>query len=630
MSDLALEVDGVGWLRLLVGATVLLLPGLAATDRWLRGVPWRWAWAPVFSLTLLSVAAVLLDFAVSLPVTTKATGLLALVLAGALGWPRIRSIGVAAWRWTKVGSPPVWHAWRGWLERRVWPALRPALGLLLVMPLLVLVHSLPHLPGAAPAGTLDVARQLGERAVDLAAGRDVPYPVHVDEHYHLAQFGEIDRTGEVRINDPYTGEPDATPLFTVGGMRSERGWQIAMVQIHQLTGASFPTLTHALPALWAAYLGLTLWLLLQPAPGALASAALVAILPTTVRFLGVAFLVPSAFALPWILAVLAVAARGQGPGRLAALAVLITGGFFMHLVPGTLTLAAGLLTAVLRPATWTQRAGLLAAILLPLVWIYPAIAADAQAAVASEHTLPFEQKLFLRLGFLVLAGAVLGAARAWHRRDESTLPHRVLFVLCLAIMASLVTSIAEEHRNEATYSRIIPTFFLTIAALAGLGFGTLAQAVPRIPLPTKWRLSQGRMMLPRIGTGAMIVVLAASLVVPVGASLADPYYRVFDDRSWQAAQEFAATRAGPEDAFLSHPWHAPILSMATGARPYTVLLPGTPPDKGQDYTYYVESGGADAQWLAEREIDYVVAPVPPNAPHHVEGPDVYRVLRPQS
>ncbi|HEX2066500.1 MAG TPA: hypothetical protein VHI93_06785 [Candidatus Thermoplasmatota archaeon] len=98
MSPGDLALDPAGWLRALGGLVLLGLPGAAAADRWLAGVPLRFVWAPVLSLTLMPLAAMLLHFAVEVPVTPATTAAIAATLALALGWPRLRAAAGAAWR----------------------------------------------------------------------------------------------------------------------------------------------------------------------------------------------------------------------------------------------------------------------------------------------------------------------------------------------------------------------------------------------------------------------------------------------------------------------------------------------------------------------------------------------------
>lgn len=614
MSATDLTLQGWDWLRASVGLVVFLLPGVAAADRWLKGLPVRLVWAPVLSFTLLALGAILLDFVANVEVRMGTTIGLAFLLAAGIGKPRIIS-------WWKHRNEAFDNDARDGSRR--WLRLGWAWGLLLVLPFLFVAHSLPHLEGPVPVRPLELPQEFLQRARDAASGDDTPYPVHVDEHLHLAFMAEIDRTGEVQIDHPYTGEAVPSPVFTVDGLRSERGWQVAIVQFHQATGVPFPTLPHFLPALWAAYLGLCLWALLRPAPGALAAAAFTAILPTTLRFLGVGFLVPSAFGLPWILAVMAVTHRGRGPGRLVALALLITGGFFMHIVPGTIALVAGLLTVALRPAPWQDRLGLVGAMLLPLVWIWPSSAQDVEQAVTALNHLPFQASIFRSLGILLLGSAVAGAAWAWFQRTEPTVPHRAFTVIALGAVTSLVWSIDAQHSNDATYGRLIPILFLALGALAGLGIGATGTFVGgRVR-------RKGPVFAGVVGATIVVAATLAGLVVPMQHHMREPYYRIFDEASWAALEDFAATPAGPSDVFLSHPWEAPLLNAATGARPWTYLLPGGPPVAGDDYFHYRSTGGADAAWLEERDIRYVVDVQPPNAPYVELAPRVYLLQIPE-
>lgn len=493
--------------------------------------------------------------------------------------------------------------------------MRDAWGLLLVLPLVWVVHSLPHLPGQPVAGPLEAPGELADRGLDLVRGQDSPYPVHVDEHYHLAQLGELDRAAKVAIDDPYTGTAADLGLFSVGGMRTERGWQVGLVQIHHLTGASFPTLAHFLPALWSAYLALVVWAALRPAPGALASAAFVVLIPTTVRFLGIGFLIPSSFALPWAIAVLSVALRAKGPGRFVALLLLITGAFFVHLVPGVLTLFVGLTAALIQPGAWRDRIALAVAVALPLVWIYPSLREEASAAVGSEHDLPFAAQVFQTGGSWVLGLAIAGTAWAWYRRDAATAPHRVLAAACAATAITMAVSMQADHHNDATYSRLVQPFFLALGCLAGLGVGAAMRWIAAFPF-------RGRAVA---GVAAGVILLGVAMLHPLQARLNEPYYRLFDEASWQAAADFAESAAGPDDVFLSHPWQAPVYNAVSGARPWTVLLPGIPPDRGEDYGYYLASGGANETWLSQRGITWIVSPVAPNAPHDALSTSIYRL-----
>ncbi|HUR26424.1 MAG TPA: hypothetical protein VM327_10470 [Candidatus Thermoplasmatota archaeon] len=89
-----ITVDSLaGWLRLLAGVALFLMPGLAAADRFLAGTSLRLAWAPLFSFTILTLAAILLDFTIGLALRPVTTAVLALALALVIGRHRLQAWG---------------------------------------------------------------------------------------------------------------------------------------------------------------------------------------------------------------------------------------------------------------------------------------------------------------------------------------------------------------------------------------------------------------------------------------------------------------------------------------------------------------------------------------------------------
>lgn len=605
MTPGALAPEGwLDWLRLLGGTLLLLAPGLAAADRLLGLHNRGWWFAPVFSLSLLPLGAIVLDLVLQVRVTPLVTVLLAVGWTVALQGRRI----IALRPWRKAPWLALWQTIRaGPVKRRAWAAV----AILGVLGFVALVHALPHLPGA-PTSIWTAYPDLAVRAADGMQGDDYPYPIHVDEHYHLAQQAAIAQQGSIDIDDPYTGEPPPNPLFSVAGFRQERGFDLAVVQVHQLTGLSLMTQAHFLPVAQVTLLAALLYATLAPARGAWASALLIAILPTTVRFLGPGYLVPSAFALPWVVTALHISLRGQGARRLAALAILETAAFFLHLVLGTLVLVVAALATAARRDPPRDRLVLLAVCFLPLVWIGPLVAEQVTDAVTQEHTLPFQAGILTKVGYGVLALAVAGiVACARGARDEA--PHRVLAVLAVSILVSLILSIRLDHHSDATYSRLIPTFFVCLAGLAGLGIGWLGQGVAR--------LARGSWAAVPAGLLVALVALSPALAFQMDA----PMYRVFGEESWTDG-ELLAQHARPGDKFLSDPWRAPVYTALTGARPQAYLVPGNAPVNGTDWDYYLASGGADAAWLTARDITFVVAPVAPRGPFANLGGNVYRLV----
>jgi hypothetical protein len=602
----ALSPQGLGgWAQLLFGALLLLAPGVAAVDRFLGLTRRNLAFAPVFSLTLLPLTAIALDSVLQVPVAAPLTLLEALLWVVLLEWPRRRAV----LRWLRSPRMPAWRR-----PKATASGVVKAVAIVLVLGGVALVQEIPHLPGK-DANLLTAYPELSARFLKAFGDDDYPYPVHVDEHYHLSHQAAIERQGRIGILDPYDGEPQPAPLFSVQGFRDERGFDVAMAQVHEVTGLSLVAQARIAPAVEAAILAAVLYATLWPAPGALASAALVALVPTTVRFLGPGFLVPSAFALPWVVTALHVSLKAEGGRRLAALALLETGAFFLHLVLGTLTLATAAGASLARPGRLLDRVTLAAVCFLPLLWIGPLVTRQVALAVAQENTLPFQPSILLAGGVLALVAAGVGAALAVLRPDDELKPHRVLVALGVGVAFSLLVSNNTGHHSDATYSRLVPTLHVCVAALAGLTLGWLAGLV------RGWMRSTNPWVVPA-GTALLVLVVAAPAVA---GHLSTPYYRVFDGASWSDAHILAGAGVKPGDTLLCDPWRAPLYNTVSGAYVPVVLLPGSPPRNQEDWSHYLSTRGANETWLQDRSIDFVIAPFPPNAPHVHLGGSVYRL-----
>jgi hypothetical protein len=671
-AEADLSITGWGWLRLAIGIAVLLLPGLALADRLFPAKRSALLLAPVFSLSVLPLAVIILDFMFAVPVSPSATALLAVGLAALFAAPRLAPMltsqdayarvkaasnenaipdsaatGAGAWVRSPASGATI-SVSSTVRSRRTLALVVLAIGLAAAW-----VHYIPHFPAESGA---DLSRSPLDAYPTLLArtlAPDSPYPVHVDEHVHHALTAEIARTGKLAISDPYTGQPYAEGLFTVSGFRQERGFDLAILQVSDVTGASVPTLQRFLPALWSGLLAVALYLVLRPAPGALAAAALTAMLPSTLRFLGVAFLIPSNFGLIWILATLFVALQADGARRFIGLLLLITAAHFMHLVIGVLCIVTGILATLMRPGHLGDRAALAAATLLPLAWIVPASYNDLSGAIRMENVLPFELELFGQPGLLFYAAALIGAVIVTLDPRRDTLPHRILLALATILTVLMAGSVVLDHHSDATYGRLVHAFFLCLCALAGLSLGHLGRwlaaaasrlaarrqatsgdsAMP-VAAPTEdavtpaARAADAASTPPHAGVTAAVVafLLLAVLATPLHHHLNEPYYRVWDDEGWASLHAFAAAEVQPGDVFLSHPWRAPTLNAVSGATPHAVLYPGAEPVNEADYVHYVTSRGADAAWLRERGIDWVISATPPNAANQTIGPGVYRLL----
>lgn len=613
MNPADLSLDAAGWLRFVPGLVVWLLPGLAAADRLFPSRSGL-AFAPVLSVSLLALTGIVADVLLGVPLTATATVLWALAWTAGLQHHRVaawldpaRPLGEDPGDAEQPNHVPVWRR----------PAvLLPVLGLVLACVFVAVVQSHPHFPAEGP-GRVGVAEAPFELLSRLT-GDGHPWPIHVDEHVHLARGAYNAREGTTPKVDTYTDTTAAeNGVFTLRGDVQERGFWVGLAQFQLVTGIPWGTLFRFGPAVWAAAIAAMAWATVRPAPGAVASAAAIAVLPTTVQFMGVGFLVPIAFGLPWVLTALALATKASGTARLAGLWLVLTAAFFIHIVDGWMSFLVVLLVPLVHPGHWTGRVALAAIATAPLVWVLPSIETEVLANLAPlGHTT--SRAVLTRVGPVIAGLAVVGAAIAGIDRRPETLPHRVLGLAALVLLIVFQVVLATGHTSLALWFRPVHGFLLFLAILAGLTAGMAGEATRRF-------MADRPRWAPAAGVAASFLVMAIAVPPAMQDQSQTPYYRVFDEASWQRGHDFAASGVRPGEVFLSEPWQAQVFNGLTGALPYAVLRNGGGITNGDAYRHYVESGGANATVLEAWGVDWVVHEIAPNATHRLVAPGVYRL-----
>ncbi|MCK4266460.1 MAG: hypothetical protein KAX31_04205, partial [Thermoplasmata archaeon] len=153
-----------------------------------------------------------------------------------------------------------------------------------------------------------------------------PLPIHTDEWHYMAYSNSLIENGDVMLENPYSG--------TEGVAHWEIGFIIFLSSFKMVSGVSWPFLFYTLPAVIFALCILTAYVIGRRFGWGLHSAFLVALVPSTLRFLGPVFLVPvtlALFLLPWGILL---ALGHEKRSRYAFLAMLAVFVFLMHPASG--------------------------------------------------------------------------------------------------------------------------------------------------------------------------------------------------------------------------------------------------------------------------------------------------------
>ena len=467
------------------------------------------------------------------------------------------------------------------------------------------VAYLPHTDAAFASGEgnayLRLARVYEDWLVDRTTD-DYEYTVHVDENMHWARMAGMERAETLRFQGPFSGLPDDRTPLELRGIVHERGFYYALLELKLLTGIEWIQIIRFLPAMWAAFTAFTVWAALRPWPGALVAAALVALIPTSARFLGPGFLVPIGFGMAWIAGGFLFTGHIGRRGGLTVLLVLLTiWAFFIHLIAG-FALVLLLLCAIPFERRIQSAIALLLTAMMPVVAMIELFREGVIREIERVGSLPIDLTVFDQIGIAFLAAWAIGGAIVVMLGRTRQPP--LLFASLLASVVALgfiVTAIASRSGAYAIYDRWHQPFVLLAAPVAA---AALVQVATWIAMALR-RVATARVTVP-VGVMVGLVLTAAVAQGAVGGHLDEPYYRVLDDREYAAFRAVATKVNASYDVFLAEPWSATILAAMSGKTPHAYLTPGNPPVNGDDWDAFLAGQRFDAAWLAERDISFVV------------------------
>lgn len=481
-----------------------------------------------------------------------------------------------------------------------------AAGLVAALGFVFVMAYVPHLDTfmGAPSGEYPNVMRVAEAARESVVGerRGYPYPLHVDENLHWVLIASTQRQDRVFLDSPWDGTPaDSDRLLSLRGAVHEVGFRVALAEVQELTGVPFVHLFRFLPAAWLTFTAFGLYAALRPHPVSIPAAFFVGLVPTTVRFLGPSFLVPIGFSLAWLPAVVILAEPAKRRADAAFLLLMVVAwAFFVHLIGGFAAVSLLAFAALFSVGRERRSAFVLLLLaLLPVLWLYRAFTADVQGELDREEGLPIDFTIFDHFGVpaLFLWGGGVLSLLVWPPK-RSAIPVASFAALSVLALSLILGGIVLDLDKYATYARWHPPFFTAAAvplayavvvASRGIGWaaGNLLDQWPKI----------ARNAIPAITLVAGLVLAPAVAGQGIGYHMREPYYHVIDDADWAAYTQVALV-AGPEyEVFLTHPWKAPVLVALTGMYPHAWLMPGTPPNRGEDYEMYASTGGTMAFFI---------------------------------
>jgi hypothetical protein len=575
---------------------VLLVPGVPWTYVLLRrarvSILERIGVSAALSIASIPVALFLLNTRLGVPIngTTTVALVLCLALAGAL---------IALWRTTsgfrvaKLTRADISGRFRTVVASVTWSGAARILVLGLIMGLAFYISMIPRL--------------------------DYAYPIHTDEWTHFAEARTIVSEEAVPFYDVVTGEARSDTV--VEGEKStphfEVGYHVLLAEVKFLTGLPWLTMFRFLPSFIFALAVIGAYVFGNRRGFGLEAALFACLVPTTVRFLGPAFVVPVALglflvpvflflvdhcwrarALPLLLLpLLSFLFIAHPPTALLASMIVVVYGLFQ-------TARRASMRRVMRRRALTHVAVALAVVavasLPALIYNHWLVGTAASAPGLPRYLLETPGGMIPRLGYFPYLLFVLGLVALARSRNRAD---RALLVITVLVAAYTFVYYQYGVGNAAIYARFVLYLSMLVLLIAGL-------ATSRI---RNWIAAS---LSPRWASGASLVAAGLVLVVLVLPSLGlglqsryeERYYRRIHETEYEDFVWMRENLCPEYERALMIPRFGRAFAAITGKYVYAPVQAAAGPvtePKVAEATQVLQGDGPDATWLRERGLSVV-------------------------
>jgi hypothetical protein len=446
---------------------------------------------------------------------------------------------------------------------------------------------------------------------------DYPYPLHVDEWSHIGHAQHTLEAGRLEYPSPYN-------RWDVSFHR-EMGFHLLLGFLKTVTGLSWMDLYRFAPGVLLALLAFLTYAFGHRSGFGWAAALFVPLIPTSIRTLGPAFVVPVSVAMLFIPVTLLLLNTMEEKSRgksLWLLLVLIGGTIFIH--PPTevaitvlaILYLAGFVVAALAQKRYGEGANLLLAlgvrILIPVVTLVLWLPSASQKVVEqslSDSAYSATRLLGLHTGFHQAFGivAVVVSVAGFYLftlRGEGVRSY-VLPLFALLLLAFLVFFFPMYRLGpDILYERGWLYLGLLMVIFAGYGTALYFRSVPAIARAmASWlRLSPGSWMAASLwsaGVAVLLLALTTGIIANENRQTYAQHYHVinnsmFADFRWMGQHSVPGQMAAMGEPSLG--WAYPPVA-GPGAEVYQAISAPWTNKAADKARTMLASGEADAPWL---------------------------------
>jgi hypothetical protein len=458
---------------------------------------------------------------------------------------------------------------------------------------------------------------------------DYSYPLHIDEWFAIGYTQSTIESGSLQYSDPYRpGHVSFHP---------EMGFHLLLGFVNTVTGLSWMGLYRIAPGVVLALLAFLTYAFGQRSGFGWAAALFVPLIPTSIRTLGPAFLVPVSAAMLFIPVTLLVLNTTEEDTRgksLWVLLLLVSDTLFVHpptevvITALAVLFLAGLVLEAVTRKEYGKGARLLLAIgvrmLIPVVilgfWL-PSLSQNVLdqsatnesgiAAIFGLHT-GFPQAF----GIVAVAVSIIGLFWFIARGDGVRSYVLPLFTLLLLVFLAFFFP-RYQLGPEILYDRGWSFLGLFMAIFAGFGVALYFRNVPLLAQTLASRLGRwsggwAAAFLGLLGGGALVFALATGLITNDARRVYSGYYHIVDESIFADFFWMGQHTAPGRVVALGEPtmaWAYPPVA-GPGSEVFQAMSAPWSNEKTKKARLMLALGEADGPWLKESGISLFYTCVP--------------------
>ena len=415
-----------------------------------------------------------------------------------------------------------------------------------------------------------------------------PYPVHVDEWNQLAYSNAVIQEGTLDFAGPFHGYWDYGMSY-----KSFPGYYLLISAIQQISGVDFLHMPVYLPGIIFIITILAAYVVGRRKGFGWEAAFFCCLIPTTVGILGPGFMVPLAAGLLFIPLFLFLIDYQES--KTSYILYLLFSGFLLLVhPPSALIMLIIVVPYVLVTMIKDLKRGalLLLVIFIPnilaIIFVFNDVIALSEQAFLQQFIPSYIEipELIQIYGYIPLVCGLIGTIVLIVKNKMSNYG---LVISLIALLVLLITFYQFHYGISLLYLRGLIYTLLIFSIVAGAGLASMRMIKIR-------DFAIGRYLY----AGIIIVIL----IVAIPARLSIPYYKMMDEKDYQAFSWLKDSTTENNDMAVLDPWKATSFAVVTDKKVYTRIFPVEKPLDDMVYNF-LDEGCRDTNFLEYNGITIV-------------------------